>query len=116
MNQQGSNGNGQRSGQRPGGPGAPGGAQGRPAIGPMGRGPMMMGTQKARDFNGTMRKLIEYLGSYKLALGIAIVFAVLSTIFAVVGPKILGLATTKLFAGVVGQITGNGTSIDFEYI
>ncbi len=86
--------------------------------GPMGhRGPMaMMKGEKARDFKGTMLKLIEYLGSYKTAIVIVMVFAVASTIFTIIGPKILGQATTKLFEGVLGQITGSGTGIDFAYI
>ena len=84
---------------------------------PMGmRGGMVLGSQKARDFNGTIRKLLGYLKSYQLSLGIAVIFAIASTVFTVVGPKILGLATTKLFEGVIGQLTGTGTGIDFAYI
>jgi ATP-binding cassette subfamily B multidrug efflux pump len=84
----------------------------------MGRGgPMaMMRGEKARDFKGTMRKLIQYLGSYKIAFVIVMLFAVASTIFNIAGPKILGKATTKLFEGVMGQIAGTGTGIDFGYI
>ena len=86
--------------------------------GPMGRGgPMaMMKGDKARDFKGTMQKLLQYLGSYKIAISITLIVAAASTIFAIVGPKILGKATTKLFEGVMGQITGTGTGIDFTYI
>ncbi|HSF83085.1 MAG TPA: ABC transporter ATP-binding protein [Anaerolineales bacterium] len=86
--------------------------------GPMGHGgPMaMMKSEKARDFKGTMIKLIQYLGSYKIAIVIVMIFAVASTIFNIAGPKILGQATTKLFEGVMGQITGTGSGIDFEYI
>ena len=80
------------------------------------RGGMVLGSQKARDFNGTIRKLLGYLKSYQLSLGIAVIFAIASTVFTVVGPKILGLATTKLFEGVIGQLTGTGTGIDFAYI
>src|SRR3954469_1356715 len=93
----------------------PAAAQARP-MGPMGRGPMMMGTQKARDFKGTMRKLIQYLSAYKLQIVIVIIFSIASTVFTVVGPKILGMATTKLFEGVIGQLTGTGAGIDFGYI
>ncbi len=82
----------------------------------MGRGGMMLGGGKARDFNGTMRKLLGYLKAYRLQLGVAIIFAVASTVFTVVGPKILGLATTKLFEGVIAQLTGSGAGIDFVYI
>ena len=86
--------------------------------GPMGRGgPMaMMKGDKARDFKGTMRKLGQYLGSYKISILIVMIFAVGSTIFSIIGPKILGKATTKLFEGVMGQIAGSGAGIDFDYI
>jgi ATP-binding cassette subfamily B multidrug efflux pump len=85
--------------------------------GPMRHGPMaMMRGEKARDFRGTMRKLIEYLGSYRIPILIVMFFAVGSTIFSIVGPKILGKATTKLFEGVMAQITGTGAGIDFGYI
>jgi len=85
--------------------------------GPMGRGHMaMMQGEKARDFKGTIRKLIEYLGSYKTAIVIVMFFAVASTIFVIAGPKILGQATTRLFEGVMGQIAGTGSGIDFDYI
>ena len=86
--------------------------------GPMGRGgPMaMMKGDKPRDFMGTMRKLVEYLGSYKISILIVMIFAVGSTIFMIVGPKILGKATTKLFEGVMGQISGSGAGFDFDYI
>jgi ATP-binding cassette subfamily B multidrug efflux pump len=86
-------------------------------AGPMGHGgPMaMMKGEKPRDFKGTMAKLIQYLGSYKLSILIVMIFAIASTVFSIVGPKILGMATTKLFEGVIGIISGSG-SIDFSYI
>ena len=86
--------------------------------GPMGHGgPMaMMKGDKARDFRGTMRKLIQYLGSYRIPILIVMLFAVASTVFNIIGPKILGKATTKLFEGVMGEIAGTGTGIDFGYI
>lgn len=93
-----------------------GSVQSRRVAGPMGRGAMVLGVQKARDFNGTVRKLLSYLKDYRLSLGVAIIFAIASTIFTVVGPKVLGLATTKLFEGVIGQLTGTGSGIDFVYI
>jgi ATP-binding cassette subfamily B multidrug efflux pump len=92
--------------------------------GPMrGRGPMrrhgpmamMMRGEKAHDFKGTMIKLIRYLGAYRVSVAIVMIFAAASTVFAIVGPKILGRATTKLFEGVMSQIAGTG-SIDFDYI
>src|SRR5664279_5613470 len=94
---------------------------GRPGQrGPMGgRGPaggIQIAGEKARDFRGTMQKLIAYIGVYKISIVIVLIFAVASTIFTIVGPKILGLATTKLFEGVIAQIAGTGTGIDFDYI
>jgi ATP-binding cassette subfamily B multidrug efflux pump len=91
--------------------------------GPMGRrgpmrrhGPMaMMRGEKAHDFKGTMIKLIRYLGAYRVSVVIVMIFAAASTVFSIVGPKILGKATTKLFEGVMSQIAGSG-SIDFGYI
>jgi ATP-binding cassette subfamily B multidrug efflux pump len=89
----------------------------RRGRGPMGHGPRaMMRGEKARDFWGTMRKLVQYLGSYRIPILIVMLFAVASTIFSIVGPKILGKATTKLFEGVMGEIAGTGTGIDFDYI
>ena len=80
-------------------------------------GPMaMMKGEKARDFKGTMKKLIAYLGSHKLATLIVIVLSMVSTVFSIFGPKILGNATTVLFEGVMEQITGTGSGIDFNTI
>lgn len=94
----------------------PAGQQGGPMRGgPMGHGMMGAPVAKARDFKGTMRKLIEYLGAYRLAIMIVIIFAVASTAANIVGPKILGNATTKLFEGVMAELRGTGT-IDFDYI
>ena len=89
----------------------------RPGRGPMGRGgPMaMMPGDKARDFKGTMAKLVQYLGRYKWLVLIVMVFAVASTAASIAGPKILGNATTKLFEGVLAQLSGTG-EIDFDYI
>jgi ATP-binding cassette subfamily B protein len=86
--------------------------------GPMGRGgPMMfMKGDKARNFGGTMRRLVEYLGSYRRSIGIVMLLATASTVFTIAGPKILGRATTRLFEGVMAQIAGTGTGIDFAYI
>jgi ATP-binding cassette subfamily B protein len=76
----------------------------------------MMKGEKARDFKGTMGKLLEYLGSYKIGISIVLIFAAASTIFAIAGPKILGRATTTLFEGVMGIISGSGEGIDFPAI
>ncbi|MGD0707027.1 MAG: ABC transporter ATP-binding protein [Anaerolineaceae bacterium] len=75
----------------------------------------MMKGEKPRDFKGTMIKLIKYLGSYKVAIVAVMLIAMASTVFSILGPKILGNATTKLFEGVLAQIAGTG-SIDFGYI
>ncbi|MDW8227210.1 MAG: ABC transporter ATP-binding protein [Anaerolineales bacterium] len=90
----------------------------RRPLGPFGHGgPIaMMKGDKARDFKGTMQKLIRYLGPYRLSILIAILIAIASTVFTILGPKILGQATTKLFDGVLAQIAGTGSGIDFEYI
>lgn len=85
--------------------------------GPGGHGPMaMMKGEKPRDFKGTLRKLLQYLGAYKISLLFVMVLAAASTVFMIVSPKILGQATTKLFEGVMAQIAGTGTGIDFAYI
>lgn len=85
--------------------------------GGMGHGPggMMAGGEKARNFKGTMKKLINYLSVYKVSIIIVFIFAAASAAFNVAGPKILGHATTKLFEGVLAKLTGTG-SIDFDYI
>ena len=86
--------------------------------GPMGGGPMggMMPGQKARDFKGSMAKLLRYLGKYRIHIPFVILFAMASTIFSIVGPKILGNATTELFSGIMGKITGASEGIDFSAI
>lgn len=74
---------------------------------------MLRGGEKAHDFKGTMSKLLRYLASYKWSFVIVVIFAVAATIFTIVGPKILGKATTKLFEGVMAQISGTGSGFDF---
>lgn len=81
------------------------------------RGPMaMMKGEKARDFKGTMKQLIGYLGKYNLLILIVLTIAAASTVFAILGPRILGQATTLLFEGVVAQISGTGSGVDFGAI
>ncbi|MCD6285674.1 MAG: ABC transporter ATP-binding protein [Anaerolineae bacterium] len=94
-------------GPRPGGRGPGGGGPG----GHMG----MMKGDKARDFKGTMRKLLHHLRPHRTALIVAILIAVASTAAGIVGPKILGRATTHLFEGVMAQLAGTG-EIDFAAI
>ncbi|MCI9274278.1 MAG: ABC transporter ATP-binding protein [Clostridiales bacterium] len=83
--------------------------------GPMGGGPgaAMIPGQKAKDFKGSFKKLLRYLGKYKIGIFFVMVFAVLSTVFAIVGPRILGQATDELFEGIMGTIMGTGEGIDF---
>ena len=73
------------------------------------------GGEKAKDFKGTMKKLMGYLGSYRLPILFVVVFAIGSTVFNIAGPKILGKATTEIFNGLIGKISG-GDGIDFEKI
>lgn len=75
--------------------------------GPMGRGGMMPG-EKAGDFKGSMLKLLAFMGKFKFALGAVFVFAIASTVFNIVGPKVLSTATTELFEGVTAKIAGTG--------
>ena len=92
--------------------------RGGPMGGPMGRGgPMgMLGKgEKPRDFKGTLSKLIQYLGRYKLLILFVWLLAIASTAAAIFGPKILGKATTTLFEGVMAQLAGTGT-VDFTAI
>lgn len=89
----------------------------RGGHGPMGgmRG-MRGGFEKPKDFKGTFSKLLDYLRPYRLKLLIVMLFAVGSTVFTIVGPKILGKATTKIYEGLISQITGTGRGIDFQSI
>lgn len=88
--------------------------------GPGGGGPMgggMRKIEKAKNFKGTMNKLLQYLKPYKLSILVVILFAIGSAAFTIVGPKILGNATTKLFEGLVSKVSGApGAAIDFTYI
>jgi len=94
--------------RRQGGPGPGGG-------GHMGGG--MRKIEKAKNFKGTMNKLLQYLKPYKLSILVVILFAIGSAAFTIVGPKILGKATTKLFEGLVSKVSGApGAAIDFTYI
>ena len=84
--------------------------------GPMGGPGKGQTTEKPKNFKETTKKLIKgYLGKYKLSLIIVFIFAIGSTIFTIVGPKILGNATTEIFNGLVGKLSG-GDGINFEKI
>ena len=89
-----------------------------PPAGIFGRGPMGgfgMPVQKAKDFKGTLRRLTGYLRPHQTGLIIVIAAGVLSTVFSVIGPKLLGKATTKVFEGYLARAAGRG-GIDFAYV
>jgi ATP-binding cassette subfamily B multidrug efflux pump len=98
-------------------PGGLPGPQGPRRRGPGGHGPMaMMRGERARDFRGTMARLIAYLGAYRAAIVGVMLLAAASTVFSIAGPKILGRATTALFEGVMSTISGSGAGFDLDYI
>lgn len=82
--------------------------------GPGGRGGMMPG-EKAKDFKGTSRKILAYIGRYKIAIVLVMICAVAGTVFNIVGPKVLSKATTEIFNGLVSKVSG-GAGIDFHKI
>lgn len=86
----------------------------------MGGGPMggMQGNvgDKPKDFKATMKNLLTYLKPYRVSILIVIILAICSSAFAIVGPKMLGKATTRLFEGLVQKVMGTGAGIDFTYI
>ncbi|MBQ9000363.1 MAG: ABC transporter ATP-binding protein [Eggerthellaceae bacterium] len=75
----------------------------------------MIVTEKPRDFKGTVGKLIRFMGRFKVAVGVALLFAIGSTVFNVIGPKVLSTATTELFEGLVAKVAGTG-GINFDAI
>ena len=79
-----------------------------------GMGKMMPG-ERAKNFRGTLKNIIDYMGGYKFAVLVVIVFAAASTVFSVAGPKVMGLATTELAEGLMNKIQGQG-GIEFEKI
>ena len=87
----------------PHGPGRPGGPGG------MGNG------EKAKDFKGTMKSLLRYIGKYKIGIVFVLLFAVGGTVFSILGPKVLGNATDEIFNGIMGKISG-GSGIDFSKV
>jgi ATP-binding cassette subfamily B protein len=109
-------------GGRPGGGPPPGGpAGGRPGGGPMmrgpgGHGPMMAG-EKAKNFKSTMKTLLKYLKPYRVAIILTLLLSTAGTVFSIIGPKLMGNATTKLFQGVMAKASNiPGAAIDFDYI
>lgn len=85
------------------------------ARGPMGGGRGMAPVEKAKDFKGSIGKLLAHMGKYKIGIIFVIIFAAVSTVFSVIGPKILGKATTALAEGLQNKIAGTG-GIDFSLI
>lgn len=83
--------------------------------GPMGHGPGMMAGEKAADFKGSILKLLKFMGRFKVAIAAVFLFAILSTVFNIVGPKVLSTATTELFNGISAKIAGTG-GIDFNAV
>ncbi len=102
---------------KPGSPVRPGRVMGMVrGGGPMGHGGMMPG-EKPKSFGKTLRTFLGYLAPYKISLIVVLVFAIASTVFSIVGPKLLGNATTRLFEGVVSKaMQVPGAAIDFNYI
>lgn len=82
--------------------------------GPGGHGGMMPG-EKAKDFKGTTRKILSYIGRYKIAIVLVMISAVAGTVFNIVGPKVLSKATTEIFNGLVSKVSG-GAGIDFHKV
>lgn len=72
--------------------------------------------EKAKDFKGTIKKLVKYVSKYKIMIAIVIIFSIISTVFSILGPKILGDATTILYEGVMNIISNNGLGMDFTGI
>ena len=101
-----------RGGNGPSGRG--GGFGGHGGSGGGGHG-MVMSDEKARNFKSTMRRLLAYLGRYKIAIVAVLIISLASTLFSILGPKILGMATTKLFEGAMAMVAGSG-GIDFGAI
>ncbi len=72
--------------------------------------------EKAKDFGGTMKKLLKHLSQYKILIFLVILFSVGSAIFSIIGPKILGNATTEIYNGLIGRVTGTSAGIQFDKI
>lgn len=82
----------------------------------MGMGGAMGAGEKAKDFRGTMKKLIQHLKPYRVVMILVVILAIGSASFSIVGPKILGNATTEIFNGVVSKVSGSGNGINFDSI
>ena len=80
------------------------------------RGPIGGKREKAKDFKGTMKKLMEHLKPFKIIMIFVVIFSIGSAAFNIIGPKILGNATTEIFNGLVNKVSGNGSGISFDKI
>jgi ATP-binding cassette subfamily B multidrug efflux pump len=109
-------GGGPPPGAPPGGPLRGGPMRGRGPMG--GRGPMMMTPgEKPTDFKATLRNLLKYVKPFRVALIITLAIAIASTVFAIVGPKLMGNAVTVLFNGIIAKMSGTpGAGVDFSSI
>ena len=88
----------------------------RAVGGPSGHGPSgMMPGEKPKDFKGTLKKMLAFMGRFKALLAVVFAFAIGSTVFNIIGPKVLSEATTELFNGIVAKIGGTG-GIDYERV
>ena len=86
-----------------------------PRRGPMGQGPVGTPAEKPRDLMGTIGRLLGYIGEHKAAVFLGLAFAMGSVVFNIVGPKVLGQVTTKLYEGLVAKVQGTG-DVDFAWI
>lgn len=75
-----------------------------------------MAVEKAKDFKGTMKALITYLSKYKISIFLVVIFSIGSAIFSIIGPKVLGKATTEIYNGLIGKVLGTSAGINFERI
>jgi ATP-binding cassette subfamily B protein len=82
--------------------------------GPMGAG--RMAGERSKDFKGAMRSLLRYVAAFRLRIAAAVALAILSTVFVIIGPRLLGAITTELFEGAAAHFAGRGMSLDFRYI
>ena len=88
----------------------------KPMGGPGPMGGRFLPADKPKNLKATCAKLFDFLGGYKLALLFVLIFAIISTVFSILGPDILGNATTEIFEGIMGTITGTSDGIDFGAI
>lgn len=77
---------------------------------------MMRSGEKAKDFRGTLKKLVQYMKKYQILILVVFCFAAAGAVFSIVGPKILGGVTTEVFEGIMGKITGTGEGVNFDSV